>query len=256
MQCSLEYRFERENSVKQTTDFSFDQYFSNDGPYRPNSAILDGNLRSVSFGLSYDTRQFLAAGFSDVAEQNRSSWQLKFDAEHTDRGFLKSDFEFNRLTAFLKRHQLVSGEMCLDIGCSAGYSDGALPPQKIFDVISRGDVLESGSAMRTALEKEYAGDRIAVVQIDYTVGSTPFRWLGIPVIKSTDLIFFTGSAWTDISAQSLALQTVPVSTAGQIYTEAGIGLGRIMGLFRIDCAWRVTHREHNSFHFSIETPSY
>ncbi len=256
MQCNLEYRFEQENSVKQTTNFSFDKYFSDDGPYRSNSAILDGNLRSISFGLKYDTRQFLAAGFSEEAEQNRNSWQLRFDAEHTDRGFLKSDFEFNRCTALLKRHQLISGEMCLDIDCSAGYSDGALPPQKMFDVISRSDVFEAGTAMRTALAKEFAGDRIAVVQIDYTVGSAPFRLLGIPAIKNTDLIFFTGCAWSDVSAESLALQTVPISTARQIYTEAGFGLGRIMGFLRIDCTWRVTQREHNCFYLSIETPAF
>ena len=256
MQCSLDYRFEQENSVRQTTNFSFDKYFSDDSPYRPNSAILDGNLRSISFGLNYDTRQFLAAGFSDEVEQNRNSWQLKFDAEHSDRGFLKSDFEFNRCTALLKRHQLISGEMNLDFDCSAGYSDGALPPQQMFDVISRSDVFEAGTAMRTALAKEFAGDRIIVLQIDYTVGSAPFRWLGIPVIKKTDLIFFTGSAWSDVSAKSLALQTVPISTARQIYTEAGFGLGRVMGFLRIDCTWRVTHREHNCFYFSIETPSF
>jgi hypothetical protein len=256
MQCSLEYRFERENSVQQTTNFSFDKYYSDGGLYRPNSAILDGNLRSILLGLNYDTRQFLAAGFSDEVEQNRNNWQLRFEAEHADRGFLKSDFEFDRCTALLKRHQLISGEMRLDIVCSAGYSDGALPPQKMFDVISRSDVIEAGTAMKTALEKEFAGDRIAVVQIDYTVGSDPFRWLGIPVIKNTDLILFAGSAWSDISAPGIALQTIPVSTARKIYTEAGFGLGRILGYFRIDCTWRITHREHNSFYVSIETPSF
>ena len=110
--------------------------------------------------------------------------------------------------------------------------------------------------MRTALAKEFAGDRIAVVQIDYTVGSAPFRLLGIPAIKNTDLIFFTGCAWSDVSAESLALQTVPISTARQIYTEAGFGLGRIMGFLRIDCTWRVTQREHNCFYLSIETPAF
>jgi hypothetical protein len=255
VQYRLAYNVERQTSVRQTTDFSFRKYYAAENPYRPNSAILDGDLRSVSFGFTYDTRQFLAAGLSEEAEENRSSWQFKFDAEHTDRDFLKSDFSFNRYTASLQRHQLVSGEMHLDVLCSGGCSDGELPPQRLFDIISRSDVIAAGTAMRTALEREFAGDRIAVIQMDYTVGSAPFRWLGLPVLKNIDLLFFAGSAWSDISEKSLALQTVPLFTAGHPYTEAGFGLGRILGFFRLDCTWRLTHRERNDFYFSIETPS-
>jgi hypothetical protein len=101
--------------------------------------------------------------------------------------------------------------------------------------------------------KEFTGDRLASFILEDNFGSLPFRALGVSFMKSIDFILFTGTAWTDLSAESKAIQPVPLQTCRSVLNEVGFGLGRLFTFFRFDFAWRLTGNAKNNFALTLSS---
>ena len=246
--CRITYLDERQWSVSQTSNFSI---LYEGLPFRPNPDILEGRLRSISANLSYDTRQWIDVGMFTLADNSRESSELSFAVEHSNPSLLTSDFRFTRLSFVGKQHQLVSRFMALDVYFRGGYAFGALPPQRLFDVISGSSGFNVDGILRTVEDKEFSGDRLAILQFDYNFGSLPFRILGIPYLNNTDVLLYFGSMYTDISASSNAIQTRPIVRAAKLFHEAGFGIGRLLTFFRLDFTWRLTNRTRDNFQLTL-----
>jgi hypothetical protein len=84
--------------------------------------------------------------------------------------------------------------------------------------------------------KEFSGQRFIAVTIEHNFRSTPFLMLNIPYLyrNSIEVILY-GTA-----AQTWSSKTLPfgVTTNGW-YSEAGIGISRILTLFRFDVTYRI-----------------
>ena len=81
----------------------------------------------------------------------------------------------------------------------------------------------------------------------------------IPLIKKLklrEMVTFRG-AWGDISQENLngPYQLLPVTgTIGLVpYMEAGVGISNILKVVRVDCFWRLTHRDvmQRNFAFNV-----
>ncbi len=248
LSLEIRYRDEIQSSLSKKTDFSI---FSPSRSYRTNTSILDGHLRSSCVSILYDTRKFLNNGASELIDQSENTWQTIFNVEYSGKSLLKSDFDFTRVEATLHRHQLTFGSGTLDIYFKLGYSSGALPPQRLFDLDAQISGISTLGALKTIANKEFSGDRFALFQVKHNFGSMVFRALGVSFIKNIDLILYAGAGWTDISAPSAVLQTSGVGTTQSILYEVGFGLDRILPFLVIDFSWRLTHHTGNNFQITI-----
>ena len=75
----------------------------------------------------------------------------------------------------------------------------------------------------------------------------------IPLIKKLDLreVATVRFAWGSLSEQNRANTLQETSPLTQPYVEAGVGLSNILRILRVDCFWRLTHREDPKRNFSV-----
>lgn len=249
-ELSLELRYldEQQRSVKANTDFSI---FQRSGEYRPNPLILDGHLRSASILLEYDTRKLIQLGPINVPDETNDSWTVTAGAEYTDRSFLKNDFTFTRLSITIHMRKHLLGDRSVSLYGRAGYAGHGLPPQRLFD-LSYGveDIMPLG-AFKTLHVKEFSGDRIGMLMVEWNLSGTFFRHIDVYIIKDMQLILYGGSGWSDLSPSSKRIQTVEIQTAKKPFHEAGFGLGNLPFGFRLDFTWRLTHRGERNFQVTL-----
>jgi hypothetical protein len=228
LRAGLAFVSEKHSTLLQATDYSF---FNHDGSYRPNPAVEEGNLRALALDLRW--------GGEPVPFDLVTRDRLEMTVEHTGPELAGSDFHFTRMAVvgtgtvstfgegFLLRPQL-------RIRFAAGTSTGALPSQRWFDLESSSSGFGPFGVMRGLHVKEFSGVGYAAVNIEHNFRSLPFLALSIPFLyeKGIEVLAHGGAArlW---SRDGL----VSNPTEGW-YFEAGLGLGRILELLRVDGTWR------------------
>jgi hypothetical protein len=244
----VRYLDEQERSVSINTDFSF---FNRSALYRLNPPILDGHLRSTSLSLTYDTRKFIQFGPFNVPDETYDSWTATGDVEFADRSILKSNFTFTRLslTAQIRKHLL--GDRSFSLYGRLGYAGHALPPQRLFDIPYGAEDIMPLGAFKTLGVKEFAGDRMAQLMMEWNLSGMFFRYIDLPVIRDLQLILYGGSGWIDLSPPSARIQAVDPQSARKLFHEAGFGLGNLPFGFCFDFTWRLTHRDGRNFSMTL-----
>jgi hypothetical protein len=89
--------------------------------------------------------------------------------------------------------------------------------------------------LRTGNVKEFAGDRFVSLSVEHNFRSTPFLLLNIPYLyrNSIELILH-GTV-----AQTWSSSILPFGkTTDGWYSEAGVGVSRILSFFRLDVSYR------------------
>lgn len=230
----LGYRNERHTSAAMTTNFSL---FSRSQTFRLNPAVNEGQLRSLSLLLRYGEGEPILLG---LFPQNF----IELEGEYSSPSLLSSNFHFARLIGRAEINvQTYSRRLffapTLYVRLAAGISNGTLPPQRIFVLESRASGTGFFGSLRTANPRQYGGNAFVMLSLEHNFRSTPFLALNIPFLyKNSIELLVHGSiaqAWNQAPAIDL-----PVPTNGWYY-EAGIGLGRLLGLFRIDVTQRLSH---------------
>ncbi len=236
LQIRMSYKAEQQTSAFQRTDYSF---FAGSKRYRIHPPIQEGLLRSLTLSGRY--------GDSPVPLNLVSVRYIEVEAEYSDKPLLKSDFGFKRITVegeyfvptFLKRNLFPP---TLTAKFAGGISGGDLPPQRIFTMEGRSIGYGPFGLLKGAGLKEFTGDRYAMLALEHNFRSIPFLALDIPFLyeNSIELIIHGAIArsWNDRG------NVLPFGrpTDGW-YSEAGIGLSRLFGLFRIDLTRRFTSPE-------------
>ncbi|MBU2445759.1 MAG: DUF5686 and carboxypeptidase regulatory-like domain-containing protein [Bacteroidetes bacterium] len=246
----LLYLNETHRSVSKKSEFSI---FSPSASFRKNPAIYEGQLRSVTFSLSYDTRKFIDLSIFEAEDKGENSLLFDFSFEHSNKHFLKSDFDFSRLFASMRIHQLTFWSGTLNVNLKLGFSTGGVPPQRYFDLLGTFSSISPPSHLKTISVKDFAGDRIASLQIEHNFGSVPFRAAGLSFIANTDLITYFGMGWSDFSRDALIPQLITEQPTKNLLCELGFGLGRILTFFRLDFTWRITMRAQNNFQMTLSS---
>lgn len=240
----IRYRDENQQSVVKHSDFSL---FRTSENFPSNPPVLEGDLRSAQVLLTYDTRKFIDMGIEEAPDNSKNNLYANILIERSDKNIFDSDFQFTMCTARVHSHLLTFGTGAFDGYFKIGYALGGLPPQRIFDLFGTTSSISHEGSLRTIGNRDYAGDRIASLLLEHNFGSLPFRTVGIPFMRSMDFILSAGGAWTGLSEESKALQTVPLQTTRNAIVELGFGLGRLLTFFRLDFSWRLTEVKGDNF---------
>lgn len=240
----LQYQNEEQATADQRTDYSF---FSRDDIYRPNPAIQNGMMRSLQFSARY--------GDSPIPLGIISQDFIELKLEHSNKSLLASDFDFSQLTVhgevhipmYLKRLFLPP---TLSIGLIAGASTGTIPTQRWFTLDSRYTGFAPFGVLRGGDIKEFSGNQFVLLSIEHNFRSTPFLALNIPFLykSSVELLVHGAFArtWNSSSTPS------PFGhVTGDWYSEAGLGISRLFGLFRLDVTYRFTEPRNTFVTFGV-----
>jgi surface antigen-like variable number repeat protein len=170
------WRSERQEALATTTDFSL---WNSDDPFRPNRLAAPGQLNALIVGASASSsgfdRESLESSYRrhqveepfgawlSPLERGRNPaplWRVDWTSEISEPGAFSSDFDFRRHIV-TGRTRMAAGEyQTFGARGIVGWSDGALPPQRIFSVGGIGSVhgydfkAESGTSM-ALLNLEY-----------------------------------------------------------------------------------------------------
>jgi hypothetical protein len=126
----------------------------------------------------------------------------------------------------------------LSLRLTAGGSSGVLPPQRVFSLESRYDGFGPFGLLRGGSVKEFAGHQFVIVALEHNFRNTPFLILNIPFLYKNGIeLILHGTA-----ARTWSSSPLPFShTTDGWYTEAGFGISRVLGLFRLDYTYRFAH---------------
>jgi hypothetical protein len=251
MSIELRCLDERQRSLQSNTEFSL---FYRSARYRPNPPIIDGHLRSASIALRFDTRKLIQFGPFNIPDDTQDSWNIGADFEYADRSLLKSDFMFCRLSLMVHMRKHLLGDRSFSLYGRAGYAGHEVPPQRLFDLLYGLNGIVPLGAFKTLGIKEFAGDRMAMLMMEWNLSGMFFRRINLPVIRDLQWIIYGGSGWSDMSPSSASIQGVGFSTAKKLFHEAGFGLGNLPLGFRLDFTWRLTHRNGRNFLVTLGSP--
>ena len=228
----LAYHSQDERTARKQTDYSF---FYRGDTYRPNPSIWDGTMRSLKLSARYgDEPVPLGLIAQDFAE---------LEIEHSNPNLLASSFDFTRVLARGELHLKTYSRRLLfsptlSIRVTAGTSSGSPPPQRVFSLESRYDGFGPFGVLRGGSVKEFTGHRFVIFSLEHNFRNTPFLILNIPFLYKNGIeLLIHGTA-----ARSWSSSPLPFShTTNGWYTEAGVGISRVLGVFRLDYTYRFAH---------------
>ena len=225
-----EYKNENESTAMKLTDFSI---FDKNVPFRPNPPIQDGTMRSLNLRMRY--------GDEPIPFGLVPSNFAEMEIEHSNPNFLSSSYEFTRAVFHGEaRINTYSGRLLfpptLNIKLAAGIATASVPPQRIFSLESRYDGVGPLGVLRGGGVKEFTGQRFVAFTIEHNFRSTPFLMLDIPYLyKNSIEVILYGTAAHTWTSKPLPFG---VTTNGW-YSEAGIGISRILTFLRFDFTYRI-----------------
>ena len=226
-----------------STDFSL---FYRDDQFRPNVAIQNGTINSISLKVRYGQEPVpLNLVHVDGAE---------VEVQHANSA-LGSDFDFTRLIVradyrFTTSLRSLFLPPALQVKLLAGFSNGSLPTQRMFALDSRYASFEVLGALRGAGIREFGGDQFMLLAVEHNFRNIPWLALDIPFLykNSVELITYGTVAQSWMMNNSYTPFTNP--TNGW-YAEAGVGISRLFGLLRVNFTYRFTQPEQFLVSFSI-----
>lgn len=245
------YRDLNQYSVPNNTEYSL---FRETKRRRPNPAIVNGKLRSVSGHFSYDSRKLYKYKGKERKFWSSSYTLLFIVAEMASPDFIDNDFDFARYRVSLYRRQRTLGLGSSSIYLYAGASDKALPPQKYFTVDFGEGLFERETYFKTLGETNFSGSRALAVYANHDFGRVLFRKSGLPLIKDIPftLSVHGGAFWTDFKNHPTQPGDDFVRIARKPYRELGFSLGRITPLYlRVYFTWQLSDYNTNSFSWTI-----
>ena len=225
-------RTERHELLETTSDFSL---WNGDESFRPNLTAREGRLNAVILGASFDSRGFdreslettyrrhqLESLFGSRLENPRrprepyTLWRIDWTSELAAPDTLDSDFDFRRHIVSGRVRAQVSERQEVGARVIGGWSQGVLPPQRMFAIGGIGSL--HGYEFRESI-----GDTMALINFEYALG-----WRSGP-----QLLGFLDAGRT---TNRLAAVGSPVN--GRPWLK-GIGWGIGVGGFRIDFGYKL-----------------
>jgi len=202
--------------------------FNGNRSFRSNPQAAPGNRRSLELSVRIGReREDL-----DFVTTNH----IEFSAEYSSPSLLNSAFDYTRLASTLTWSvPTFTADLLfppsLRMRIFAGQGFGTLPPQRSFSADSRSGFIGPFGTLRAATPTEADGAAVVSVTVEHNFRSLPFLFLNLPFLyeNGVELVVHGAMArgWVD-----------GIPGPGGWYSEAGIGINRILDLARIDLTYR------------------
>jgi hypothetical protein len=233
------WRGERQTSLATSSDYSL---WNSDQSFRPNLVAREGQMNAVIVGASIDGRGFDRESLEATYRRHQFDtlfgerlndpeghddrapiWRVDWMSELSSPGGLSSDFDFKRHIVNGRARLLAGGHQSVGVRAIGGWSEGTLPPQRLFAIGGIGSV--HGYDFKAAI-----GDTLALMNAEYEVG-----WRGGP-----SLIGF-------LDAGRVTSRPVPGSLppGADAPWMKGVGWGIGLGGLRIDFGYKLDTLPHS-----------
>ncbi len=214
-----------ERSMPVSTNYSFS---SADRAFRENPPIDEGRRRSIGA----DVRFGLEREALDLVTNNN----VELAAEHSSPSFLRSSYDYTRLSATLTYTVPIFGRdllfpASLRMRVFAGKGFGDLPAQRSFTADTRLTGFAPFGVLRGGTVRELTGDAVISVALEQNFRSLPFLALDLPFLYRSGVELIVHGAFARAWTRS-------VPSPGGWHAEAGFGISRILDLLRFDLTWR------------------
>lgn len=175
----LAWRNERQEPLRVESDFSV---WNGDDAFRANLPAADGRLSAIVVGatvtsddfdresleMSYRRHQLDSLFGQRVHGPEHDSdmtrrWRIEWTSEISKPGGLQSDFDFRRHIVAGRAELPLSPHQDFNVRAIGGWSEGVLPPQRLFALGGIGSV--HGYDF-----KEQVGNSMALVNLEYSLG--------------------------------------------------------------------------------------
>lgn len=241
-----------DNTAFKNSDFSI---FSKNKAFRDNPLIYETRLNYLQLGLTIDLRKYIEDGkFRRRVNTPRSlNLQLTADVLHSKNDLISSGLDFTSWNGELKGSINLFSRTTLSFLLDGLYTTGSLPYQMLFDIPGNVELIARENTLRTLGFNSALGDRKVTAFFEYNMYDELFRLSGIPFLKTLDLqtTVYVNGAYSDISYPSHKILPYRVKTYTKPLWEAGFNIGHAVFPIRFSFAWRLNHREENSFRFGL-----
>jgi Family of unknown function (DUF5686) len=252
----LHYNDQEQTSLPVVTDYSV---------LRPSRAplgngfIVDGRMRSVSGGFTYDSRWLLRRNGQDSHLPSLAWTRITISAEVASPGLIRDDFNFGRFALQVERHQRTRGWGVTTINGLVGIATGTVPPQRYFTIDFGMRALGfQGGGFRTLGDTSFAGNRVAMLSIRHDFDPSLLAKSGLPLIRRLP---FTLSVYGGAFAIGFAYHTPypgdsAFRTTTSPYTEAGFIVGNLVPFLAplnlgAQFTWQLSSQATRRFQFGL-----
>ena len=232
------YLIDRYESLDRITNWSV---FGGDKVFHDNPAIDEGHMKSILATLEIQKLQ--------ERKIFTSGWTSAFSFEHSSPS-LRSDFDFDRYLADIRRYQPFSSYDNLNLRVRAGAATGNVPAQKILAI---GGI----STLPAFGYKDFAGNRLLLANAEYLVNGKMFddaelfpSWL----LRNMNLILFMDAGYVSSVADNSIVKGFENLNASTVKSDWGFGFGTRDAKFRLGFAWRMDISEPVHAFIRFERP--
>lgn len=217
--------------------------------FDPVYPINIGRLRRLSASATY------MFGHGIGIHSREVYWIMEGTIEHSNRGFLKSDFNFTKYYGTARFHYPTTRRGSLDGKLYAGYGTHELPQQYLFDLYGG----SSPYALKTVGLREvegnhFQGNYMAELAIEHNFGGEILEHTGLPILRDghIDLIPTFAVGYAEFSKGTFRhLSDQGVQDLHRPIFEAGFALGDIHRFARLDLSWRLNQRQKGTMNFNV-----
>lgn len=245
----------KQSPIGINTDYSI---FEEDEATRPNPPIIDGQLRSLSLGLTFDSRKLLDNKGVDLPVSSLPYTIARFGVEYSSPDFLSSDFDFRRYDLTVSHRRRMLGLGITSLYLYMGSSDRQLPPQKYYTVAFGDPVFTSTISFKTLDRINFVGNQVAAIYGYHEFGRRLFEMSHLPLIEKIplDLSVHGGTFWTDFRGGVTPGDGEHAYIARAAYSELGFSVGNLtpfMSPFNLALAftWQLSHYPTNTFSWQL-----
>ena len=248
---SLMYQDYDQYSVANATEYSF---LGADEKNRPNAAIVNGKLRSLTFGFRFDSRKRIKSKGRELTLPSLPSTIIEAGVELADPDLIDNDFDFSRQYFRLFRRQRTLGLGVSSLWINAGHSNRNLPPQRYFTVDFGDRMFALATELKTLHETNFVGTRAVDIYLAHNFGRKLFRKSGLPFVRSLpfSLIVYGGMFLTELPDGSAVYNGQILNQAQKAYKEVGFGLGdmTVLGIAAY-FTWQLSDYDTDRFAFKV-----
>jgi hypothetical protein len=243
----------KDKSAQNNTDYSF---FRKDRVYPVNPPIYETTINAITTGFRLDFRNYVEDGYYRTRVSfGKSYTTFEGDVTFSDKNILNSDMNFTTYRLFINNYTRTFRSAFLNIKLFGMYNVGALPYQDMYALPGNINLLSKSYSFRTLRINEFFGERVAALNLEYSLRDELFKLLNVPGFKDWEITLnvFFNSAITEIGDGSSVILPVEIKTLDKPFYEIGFGLGQGIIPLQLEFAWKLNYRGSNNFVISLNT---